>query len=403
MTPPRPGPRGRPGVAPEALREHAGEHAAEDQVGGRHDQHARPQQIDDGVINGLGGCGLHRVRPLALDELDLVARGTPLAALSWRMTRHADETASANPDATRPPGRRSRDVRAALRRTRHALKRDNLTLLAGGVAFYAFLSIFPALTAVVSIYGLFADPAQVEQQVQAMAGVLPEEARAVIGDQLGRITATSTGALGWTAVLGIVLTLWSANKATKGLFRALSIVYNEPERRGFFQLNGQSLLMTIALIVVAVVALGLVAVFPAVIGFLGLGAGGARATSLARWPLLIGVVLLALAALYTFAPGRQRPRWRWATPGALVATALWLIASIGFSLYVQYFGSFNETYGVLGAVVILMLWLYLSAFVVLIGGELNAELEHQPARDTANGELAPRGQRGAYVGDPSPA
>jgi membrane protein len=300
-------------------------------------------------------------------------------------SRPVDETAT-NPDAKRPTELRKRDVKAALRRTKDEMKKDNLALLAGGVAFYAFLSIFPALTAVVAIYGLFADPAQVEQQVQAMSGMLPEQARGVIESQLGRITAASSGALGWTAALGIVLALWSANKATKGLFQSLSIVYDTEEERGFFKLNGESLLMTVALTIAAVVAIGLIAVFPAVIGFFGLGASSELATSLARWPLLIGVVLVALAVLYTFAPNREHPRWRWTTPGALVATGLWLLASIGFSLYVRFFGSFNETYGVLGAVVVLMLWLYISAYVVLMGGELNAELERQTARDTTVGE-----------------
>ncbi len=290
------------------------------------------------------------------------------------MSRRADHTATSS-DATRPAKPRTRGVKAVLRNTKAEMKNDNLALLAGGVAFYAFLSIFPALTAVVAIYGLFSDPAEVEQQVQAMSGVLPADARGVIEGQMGRITATSGGALGATAVLGIVIALWSANKATKGLFQSLSVVYDEREERGFIKLNGESLLMTIALTVGAVIAIGLVAVFPVVIGFIGLGERSELATSLARWPLLFAVVLIALAVLYTFGPDRERPRWRWVSWGAVLATALWLLASIGFSFYVRLFGNFNETYGVLGAVVVLMLWLYISAYVVLLGGELNAELE----------------------------
>lgn len=167
-------------------------------------------------------------------------------------------------------------------------------------------------------------------------------------------------------------------------------------------MNGQSLLMTIGLLIAALVTIFLIAVFPAVIGALGLGAAAETITALARWPVLIGVVLLALAALYKIAPDREQPQWRWASPGALLATGLWLIASIGFSIYAQNFGSYNKMYGVLGAVVVLMLWLFISTYVVLIGGELNAEMEHQTTRDTTTGEERPMGQRHAYVADTKP-
>jgi membrane protein len=305
-------------------------------------------------------------------------------------------------DATKPSEFHKRDLKAIARRTRTEVKDDNLGLLAAGVSFYAFLSIFPALTALVSIYALFADPVQVEQQVRATSGVLPDQVQGVLQEQIHRITQSSSGALGLGAIAGILVALWSANKATKGLFQALSIVYDEKEERSFFRMNGQSLLMTIGLLVAAIVAIFLIAVFPAVIGALGLGAAAGTITTLARWPVLIGLVLLAFAALYKFAPDRDQPKWRWASPGALLATGLWLVASIGFSIYAQNFGSYNKTYGVLGAVVVLMLWLFISVYVVLIGGEVNAEMEHQTARDTTRGEERPMGQRGAHVADTTP-
>jgi membrane protein len=306
-------------------------------------------------------------------------------------------------NASKPSEFHKRDLKAIARRTRTEIKDDNLGLLAAGVSFYAFLSIFPALTALVSIYALFADPTQVEQQVQATSGVLPGEVQSVLQDQIHRITQSSGGALGLGAIAGILMALWSANKATKGLFQALSIVYDEKEERSFFRMNGQSLLMTVGLLVVAIVAIFFIAVFPAVIGALGLGAAAETITTLARWPLLIALVLLAFAALYKFAPDRDQPQWRWASPGALLATGLWLVASIGFSIYAQNFGSYNKTYGVLGAVVVLMLWLFISVYVVLIGGEVNAEMEHQTTRDTTRGEERPMGQRGAHVADTTPA
>jgi membrane protein len=270
-----------------------------------------------------------------------------------------------------------RDYKEIARRTKDDIKNDNVGLLAAGIGFYAFLSLFPALTALVSIYGLFADPADVQRQVQATAGVIPEQAQAILQSQLQRITSSSGGALGLGAFVGIVAALWSANKATKGLFQALSFVYGEKEERSFFKLNGQSFLMTLGMVIAALGAIFLIAVFPAVINAIGLGSGASTLTTLARWPVLIAVVLVGFAALYRYGPDRERPKWQWASPGALLATGLWLIASIGFAFYAQNFGSYNKTYGVLGAVVVLMLWLVITAYVVLVGGELNAEMERQ--------------------------
>ncbi|NVB82027.1 MAG: YihY/virulence factor BrkB family protein [Kofleriaceae bacterium] len=305
-------------------------------------------------------------------------------------------------DASRPTEFHKRDLKAVARRTKTEIKNDNLGLLAAGVSFYAFLSIIPALTALVSIYALFADPAQVEHQVEAAASVIPSDARSVIQSQLQRITQSSGGSLGLGAIAGILVAIWSANKATKGLFQALSIVYGEKEERSFFRMNGQSLLMTLGLLVAALVTIFLITVFPALVGALGLGSVAETLSTFARWPVLIGLVLIALATLYKFAPDRDQPQWLWASPGALLATALWLVASIGFSLYAQHFGSYNKTYGVLGAVIVLMLWLFISAYVVLIGGELNAELEHQTTHDTTRGPERPMGQRGAHVADTTP-
>jgi membrane protein len=183
------------------------------------------------------------------------------------------------------------------------------------------------------------------------------------------------------------------------MFEALSAVYGEKEERSFFRLNGQSFLMTLGMVIVALAAMFLIAVFPAVISAIGLGSGAEMLTTLARWPVLIGVVLVAFAALYKFGPDRDDPKWRWASPGALVATVLWLLASIGFAIYAQNFGSYNKTYGVLGAVVVLMLWLFISAYVVLIGAEVNAEMERQTSHDTTKGKSRPMGERGAYAAD----
>jgi len=300
---------------------------------------------------------------------------------------------SAN-DVSSPAEFGKRDYKEIARRTKQDIKTDNVGLLAAGVGFYAFLALFPALTALVSIYGLFADPAQVQAQVQATASVLPEQAQAIVQSQLERIARSSGGALGLGAGIGILAALWSANKATKGLFRALSVIYGEKERRSFLKLNTQSFLMTLAMVLAALAAIFLIAVFPALISAVGLGSGTSTLTTWARWPVLIGLVLVAFAALYKYGPDRESPKWRWASPGALIATLLWLLASIAFAIYAQNFGSFNKTYGVLGAVVVLMLWLFISAYVVLIGGEVNAEMERQTSHDTTHDSM---GERDSYA------
>lgn len=286
---------------------------------------------------------------------------------------------AAHDDVSSPSDFRKRDYKEIARRTKRDIKTDNVGLLAAGIGFYAFLSLFPALTALVSIYGLFADPEQVQQQVQSAAGVIPEQAQGILQQQLDRIARTSGGALGVGAIVGILAALWSANKATKGLFQALSFVYGEKEERSFWKLNAQSLLMTLGMVLVALAAIFLITVFPALIRAIGLSGSASTLTTLARWPVLIAVVLVAFAALYKFGPDRKGAPWRWVSPGALIATALWLLASIGFAIYSQNFASYNKVYGVFGAVVVLMLWLFISAYVVLIGGEVNAEMEKQGA------------------------
>ena len=200
-------------------------------------------------------------------------------------------------------------------------------------------------------------------------------------------------------MLSLLAVLWSVSSGVQGLVKALNVVYDERESRGFVKLRGLSLLLTLGAIVVAVVALVLIAVFPGVVDNLGLGQAGKLAASVVRWVVLALLVLVALAVVYRFAPDRANPRWRWVSGGAVVALVLWLLGSIGFSWYVDNFGKYNQTYGALAAVIILLLWLFLSSFAVLLGAELDAETERQTARDTTTGPERPLGQRDAEVAD----
>lgn len=258
-------------------------------------------------------------------------------------------------------------------RTGRQVKGDHLTIVAAGVAFFAFLAIFPALAAMVSIYGLVADPMQVEQQIASMRGVLPAEAADMIGQQLQRIVSGSSQTLGWSLILSVVLGLWSANKGMKGLVEGLNIAYDSQETRSWFKRTAIQLMLTLGAIVAGLVAIALVVALPAVLSFLGLGGGMRIAVEAVRWILIAGLVVVGLGIVYRVGPSRKSPGWRWITPGAVIAAVLWLIGSVLFSVYVANFGSYAETYGALAAVVILLLWFYLTAFAVLLGAEVDSE------------------------------
>lgn len=294
------------------------------------------------------------------------------------------------------PAKGWRDI---LLRVKDETSKDNISMIAAGVAFYLMLAIFPMLAATVSIYGLVADPADVQRNFEAVAGVIPEEARSIMVDQLTAVTSASGGQLGFGVVLSIALTLWSASRGVVAMITALNIAYDEVEQRSFIKLNAIALALTLALIVFMIVTLAVVIGLPVVIGYLNLGETIEWAIRLARWPILAVAIILALAVLYRYAPDRDAPRWRWVSWGAVVATAIWLLGSVAFSVYVSNFADYNKTYGAMGAVIILLLWFNLSSFAVLLGAELNAEMEHQTARDTTKGAARPLGQRRAYVAD----
>jgi membrane protein len=279
------------------------------------------------------------------------------------------------------------------------VKEDNVTLLAAGVAFYAMLAIFPAIIAVVTVYGMVADPAQVQSQVGEFAKSLPSGADELLTGQLENVTQAGRQSLSIGLAVSLLAVLWTASGGVQGLVKGLNLVYDEKETRGFLKLRGLSLLLTLGAILMAVVAIALVAVFPAVIDDLNLGQVGELAASIARWVVLALLALAAVAVLYRYAPDRANPRWRWVSWGAMVALVLWLLGSIGFSWYVDNFGKYNQTYGTLAAVIILLLWLFLSAFAVLLGAEIDAEIERQTARDTTTGPERPMGQRDAEVAD----
>lgn len=297
---------------------------------------------------------------------------------------------------TQIPARGWKDI--ALRVKDEATK-DNLSMVAGGVAFYSLLALPAGLAALVSTYGLVASPATVERQMGALTGFLPGEARDLFAQQMHNIVSSSEGALGLSLLIAVVLAVWSAAKGMKALMTAMNIAYGEEEKRGFLRLNAVALALTVGFVGFMIVALMVVAGVPAVIDKLGLPGGLRWTIQLARWPLLFILATIALGVLYRYAPSRDEPRWQWVSPGALIGTSLWILGSIAFSIYVSQFGDYNKTYGTLSAVVVLMMWLFISAYAVMIGAEVNSEMERQTARDTTDGAEKPLGSRGAYSAD----
>jgi membrane protein len=275
----------------------------------------------------------------------------------------------------------------------------NLFLVAGGVTYAVLLALFPGLAALVAIYGLVLDPAQVEKQVSDLSGMLPDQSQQLLVDELHKLASASNGTLRVSAAIGLVLALWSASRGMSGLITALNIAYEEKERRGFFKLNLLALGLTLAVMLGGLVVIALLAVLPAAVQFIGLGRTAKWLLLIVQWPLLVAVVMLGLAVLYRYAPDRDKPQWRWVSAGAITATTLWIIASLAFTVYVANFNSYDTTYGSLGGVIILLTWLYLSAFVVLLGAVINAQLEKQTRTDSTDGPPAPMGTRGARAAD----
>jgi membrane protein len=280
------------------------------------------------------------------------------------------------------------------------IQNDRVLLVSAGVTFYGLLALFPAMAAIVSLYGLFADAGTVNEHLRLISGFLPEGALDVMGDQVKRIAAQSQGTLSIAFFGTLALSLWGANAGTKAIFDALNIIYKEQEKRGFIWLTLTTLLFTLGGIVLVIAAMAGIVAAPVVLKLLGIPSQSVTGwLTVLRWPLLYVVILFALACLYRYAPSRTKPQWRWVTWGSAIAGAVWILGSLLLSWYVANFGTYNATYGSLGAVIGFMIWMWLSTIIVLGGAEINAEMEHQTARDTTEGGGKPQGARNARMAD----
>lgn len=276
---------------------------------------------------------------------------------------------------------------------------DHVATFAAGVAFFGLLALFPAVGATIALAALAIDPILIESELDGLFSALPQGAGEILQDQLREVVAASRGGVGLAAIAGLAVSLYSAGKGMKVLIEAMNLAYDEKEKRGFVRVNLLAIGMTLGAIIALIAALAATVAVPAVLQLVGLSQFAEGLLRYGRWLVLAALALCGLAALYRYGPSRHAPKWRWVSPGSLVATVLWIAGSAGFSVYAANFGSYNETYGTLGGVIVLLTWLWLSAYIVLLGAELNSEIEHQTRRDTTRGEPQPMGSRGAVMAD----
>jgi membrane protein len=286
---------------------------------------------------------------------------------------------------------------AIAKRSAKEVKQDQVPLLAAGVAFYTLLSLFPAIIAGVSIYGLVADPETVRRQLDKLTQMLSPETATILSQQIRQITSGAGGALGVATIIGILTALWSASSGMKALITGVNLAYDETETRKFAKLRGLAILLTLGAMLLLTVAGATIAGFPPIADNLPVVLQWV--VSILRFVVLAALLVVGLAVLYRYAPDRDEPKWTWVSWGSGVATVVWILASIGFSIYVKSFGNYNKTYGALAGIIILMFWLYLTAVIVLAGAELNTEMELQTARDTTKGPEEPMGERGGHAAD----
>ncbi len=385
------------------------------------------------MAKAAASAGTHRAAPLLASLWPVVSAAVLLAAMfaaeTARVYRSARDTRRAFRPTSRAFGRQGRGAEPAgvarlrahepgrgrqavspwripwagwkdvLWRTYRQIGENRLLAVAAGVVFYGLLAIFPAVAALVSVYGLFATPAAIADHLSLAGGILPQGALDIVHEQITRLTSGSSSKLGLGFLAGLAIALWSANAGVKAIMDALNVAYGEKEKRGFIKLNLVSLAFTLAGIGSLLLALGAVVALPIALNFLGLQSIPNTLLGFARWPALLLMILGGLAVLYRYGPSRREPRWRWITPGSLFAAVTWLISSALLSWYLASFANYNATYGSLGAAIGMMMWLWISSIVVLLGAQLNAEVEHQTARDTTIDGDKPLGERRAVMAD----
>jgi membrane protein len=310
-----------------------------------------------------------------------------MATTTWKRGR----------DANRPSEIPASGWKDTLYRVKQDIKDDRLSLVAAAMSYYALLAFVPAITSLVLIYAWVSDPAQISVHLSKVSNILPAELTEILNGQLSSLASKSAVGLG--AIGTLLFALWSASKGSRAIMEALNIIYEEDESRGFVKQIFMAIGLTALGAVLGIVAIGVIVGVPAVLNFFNLGKITEILGTIGSWVILLGLFSFFLSFVYRFGPCRNKAKWNWVSRGAIISSVLWALVSVGFSFYASKFGDFNKTYGSLGAVIVLMIWFYLSSFVILLGAEVNAELEHQTGRDTTEGQPKRMGERGAEMAD----
>jgi membrane protein len=339
-------------------------------------------------------------------------RGAPPAGASGRpldetpdgaVTTHHDHRRAAESgrgrEARNPAEIPARGWKDILWRIYEGINEDRIIAISAGVVFFMLLALFPGIAGLIALYGLYADPGTIAQHLGTLQGVAPGGGIDIIKEQVDRLTAQPPQKLGIAMFVSLAIALWSANGGVKAIFDALNVVYHEKEKRSFIGLNALSLTFTLGGILFVLCAIAVVTILPIALEFVGLSRTTELLVKIGRWPVMLLISTFVIALIYRFGPSRDEPQWRWITPGSLLASIVWLLVSLAFSWYAENFGSYNATYGSLGAVIGFMTWMWISTIVVLVGAKLNAETEHQTAKDTTEGHAQPLGTRGAVMAD----
>ena len=301
--------------------------------------------------------------------------------------------------ATSPTAIPSRGWKDIMLRVKDEISKDHVGLVAAGVAFYGLLAIFPAITAVMAITGLIYEPTELVGALEGVTALVPRDVATILLDQAEKVAGGEQGGLTLGLILGLGLALYSASAGVGSLMEGINLAYDEEETRGFVRLKLVTLALTLCMVVGVVLAAGLVIALPIALGFLAFSPAIETLIQWVAYVPLAAILVLGIAVLYRFGPDRDAARWAWLSPGTIAAAGLWLVASVGFSIYVANFGSYNETFGSLAGVVVLLMWMWISAYVILVGAEINSEAEAQTARDTTVGPREPMGHRGAVKAD----
>ncbi len=333
-----------------------------------------------------------------------IQEGVIMAATFWQHLRHHEPRKTEGENARGREARHPGEIPAkgwkdTLMRVKNEVGEDRLSMIAAAMSYYALLAFVPALTSVVLIYAWINDPSAISNQINSMSRFLPAEAQTILKDQLTSLSSKASSALGLSAIGSLLFSLWSASKASTAVMDAMNIIYDEKEKRSFIRRTGMAIWMTLFGAILSIVALLVVVGIPPVLANFHFPAMFESLAAGVGWIVLLLIFSFYLSFAYRFGPCREKAKWSWVSRGSIIASVLWAATSLLFSWYAAKFGNFNKTYGSLGAVIVLMTWFYISSFIILLGGEINSELEHQTKKDTTTGSPKPLGTRGARMAD----